>query len=48
VIAVEPSSSNLNKLKRNAEINGGRFAILHCAVGAKDGSAVLSGHKHEA
>jgi FkbM family methyltransferase len=46
-IAVEPSSSNLNKLKRNAEINGNRFAILHCAVGAKDGSAVLSGHKHE-
>jgi FkbM family methyltransferase len=48
VIAIEPWSPNLEKLNRNAEINGDRFAILHCAVGARDGSAVLGGHKHEA
>lgn len=46
-VAIEPWSPNLDRLKRNAEINGNRFAILHCAVGATDGSAVLGGRKHE-
>ena len=47
-IAIEPSSQNFAKLKNNAEINGGRFEALKCAVGAARGTARLSGTKHEA
>jgi FkbM family methyltransferase len=48
VIAIEPSSQNFAKLKHNAEINGGRFEIIKCAIGAARGTAWLSGTKHEA
>jgi len=47
-IAIEPSSQNFAKLKRNAEINGGRFEAMRCAIGASRGTARLSGTKHEA
>ena len=48
VIAIEPSSQNFAKLKHNAEINGGRFEIIECAIGAARGTARLSGTEHEA
>jgi FkbM family methyltransferase len=47
-IAIEPSSQNFAKLKNNAEINGNRFEIMKCAIGAARGTARLSGTKHEA
>jgi FkbM family methyltransferase len=47
-IAIEPSSQNFAKLCANAEINGGRFEVMKCAIGAARGSARLSGTKHEA
>ena len=47
-IAIEPSSQNFAKLKKNAEINGGRFEAMQCAIGASRGTARLSGTKHEA
>jgi FkbM family methyltransferase len=47
-IAIEPSSQNFAKLKNNAEINGGRFETMKCAIGAERGTARLSGTKHEA
>jgi FkbM family methyltransferase len=47
-IAIEPSSQNFAKLKTNAEINGGRFELMKCAIGAARGTARLSGTKHEA
>jgi FkbM family methyltransferase len=47
-IAVEPSSQNFAKLANNAEINGGRFEVMKCAIGAARGTARLSGTKHEA
>jgi FkbM family methyltransferase len=47
-IAIEPSSQNFAKLKNNAEINGNRFEIMKCAIGANRGTARLSGSKHEA
>lgn len=48
-IAIEASSRNAAKLRRNAEINGGRFAVRHQAIGATAGGiARLSGRKHEA
>jgi FkbM family methyltransferase len=47
-IAIEPSSQNFAKLKNNAEINGNRFEIMKCAIGAGRGTARLSGTKHEA
>jgi len=47
-IAIEPSSQNFVKLKNNAEINGNRFEIMKCAIGAERGTARLSGTKHEA
>jgi FkbM family methyltransferase len=48
VIAVEPSSQNFAKLANNAAINGNRFELLKCAIGAARGTARLSGTKHEA
>ena len=48
VIAIEPSSQNFAKLANNAEINGNRFEVMKCAIGAKRGTARLSGTKHEA
>ncbi|WP_407174729.1 FkbM family methyltransferase [Bradyrhizobium sp. STM 3562] len=48
VIAIEPSSQNFQKLANNARVNGDRFELMKCAVGAKRGSAQLSGTKHEA
>ena len=49
VIAIEASSVNAARLSRNAELNGGRFKILHRAVGATTGNQVwLGGAKHEA
>lgn len=47
-IAIEPSSQNFAKLANNAEINGGRFEVMKCAIGAARGTARLSGTKHEA
>jgi FkbM family methyltransferase len=47
-IAIEPSSQNFAKLKNNAEINGNRFEVMKCAIGAAPGTARLSGTKHEA
>ena len=47
-IAIEPSSQNFAKLKNNAEINGNRFEVMKCAIGAARGTARLSGTKHEA
>ena len=48
VIAIEPSSQNLAKLKKNAEINGSRFEVMKCAIAAARGTARLFGTKHEA
>jgi FkbM family methyltransferase len=47
-IAIEPSSQNFAKLKNNAKINGDRFEVIQCAIGAARGTARLSGTKHEA
>jgi FkbM family methyltransferase len=47
-IAIEPSSQNFVKLRNNAAINGNRFDVLKCAIGAARGTARLSGTKHEA
>ena len=47
-IAIEPSSQNFAKLKNNAEINGNRFEVMKCAIGASRATARLSGTKHEA
>src|SRR5437773_2492128 len=47
-IAVEPSSQNFSKLANNAKINGSRFDLMKCAIGATRGTARLSGTKHEA
>ncbi len=47
-IAVEPSSRNLPVLRNNSAINGGRFEVLHSAIGGTRGTARLSGVKHEA
>ena len=47
-IAIEPSSQNFAKLRNNAEINGNRFEVMKCAIGADRGTARLSGTKHEA
>ena len=47
-IAIEPSSQNFAKLGNNAEINGNRFELMKCAIGAARGTARLSGTKHEA
>jgi FkbM family methyltransferase len=48
VIAIEPSSQNFAKLKNNAEVNGNRFELMRCAIGAARGTARLTGTKHEA
>src|SRR5260221_5044388 len=47
-IAIEPSSQNFAKLANNATINGNRFEVMKCAIGATRGTARLSGTKHEA
>jgi FkbM family methyltransferase len=47
-IAIEPSSQNFTKLSNNAKLNGKRFEVMKCAIGAARGSARLSGTKHEA
>ena len=47
-IAIEPSSQNFAKLANNAQVNGNRFEAMKCAIGAKRGTARLSGTKHEA
>ena len=47
-IAIEPSSQNFAKLGNNAVINGNRFELMKCAIGATRGTAHLSGTKHEA
>jgi FkbM family methyltransferase len=47
-IAIEPSSQNFAKLANNAKINGDRFEVMKCAIGAARGTARLSGTKHEA
>jgi FkbM family methyltransferase len=47
-IAIEPSSENFSKLANNADINGNRFDVMKCAIGAGRGTARLSGTKHEA
>lgn len=47
-IAIEPSGANFPKLANNARINGNRFEVMKCAIGAGRGTARLSGTKHEA
>lgn len=47
-IAIEPSSQNLRILSNNAKANGGRFQVIHAAIGRARGKARLSGTKHEA
>lgn len=47
-IAIEPSGQNFPKLANNARINGNRFEVMKCAIGAARGTARLSGTKHEA
>jgi FkbM family methyltransferase len=47
-IAIEPSAQNFPKLANNARVNGNRFETMKCAIGAKRGTARLSGTKHEA
>ncbi|HZC95773.1 MAG TPA: FkbM family methyltransferase [Bradyrhizobium sp.] len=47
-IAIEPSSQNFPKLANNAKVNGNRFEVMKCAIGAARGTARLSGTKHEA
>jgi FkbM family methyltransferase len=47
-IAIEPSSQNIAKLINNAKVNGNRFEVMKCAIGAARGTARLSGTKHEA
>jgi FkbM family methyltransferase len=47
-IAIEPSAANFPKLANNARINGNRFEVMKCAIGASRGTARLSGTKHEA
>jgi FkbM family methyltransferase len=47
-IAIEPSSLNFGKLANNARVNGNRFELMKCAIGAAKGTARLSGTKHEA
>ncbi|WP_315763072.1 MULTISPECIES: FkbM family methyltransferase [unclassified Bradyrhizobium] len=48
VIAIEPSSKNFAKLANNARVNGDRFEVMPCAIGAARGTANLTGTKHEA
>jgi FkbM family methyltransferase len=48
VIAIEPSSANFSKLADNVRVNGGRFEVMKCAIGAARGTAQLTGTKHEA
>jgi FkbM family methyltransferase len=47
-IAIEPSGQNFPKLANNARLNGNRFEVMKCAIGAARGTARLSGTKHEA
>jgi FkbM family methyltransferase len=47
-VAIEPSAANFPKLANNARINGNRFEVMKCAIGAGRGTARLSGTKHEA
>jgi FkbM family methyltransferase len=47
-IAIEPSSQNFAKLANNARVNGDRFELMKCAIGASRGTAHLTGTKHEA
>ena len=47
-IAIEPSSQNFAKLANNARVNGERFELMKCAIGAGRGTAHLTGTKHEA
>ena len=47
-IAIEPSSQNFPKLANNAKVNGDRFELMKCAIGASRGKAYLTGTKHEA
>ncbi len=47
-IAIEPASQNFPKLVNNARVNGNRFELMKCAIGASRGTAHLSGTKHEA
>jgi FkbM family methyltransferase len=47
-IAIEPSAQNFPKLANNARVNGNRFEVMKCAIGAARGTARLSGTKHEA
>jgi len=47
-IAIEPSANNFARLAHNAAVNGHRFEVMKCAIGAERGTARLSGTKHEA
>lgn len=47
-VAIEPSSKNFARLTHNDRINCGRFKAVHAAIGETEGTARLSGTKHEA
>ena len=48
-IAIEADEGNFVHLKRNSQINGGRFETRHNAIHSKSGQEmVLYGNKHEA
>ncbi|MFC3693451.1 FkbM family methyltransferase [Chenggangzhangella methanolivorans] len=47
-IAIEAASTNAALLSANASLNGGRFEVIHAAIGERGGESVaLRGAKHE-
>lgn len=47
-IAIEAASANAALLSANAALNGGRFEVVHAAIGERGGESVsLRGAKHE-
>lgn len=48
-LAIEASPKNVERLERNARLNGNRFPCLNAAVGRTSGGyARITGHEHEA
>jgi FkbM family methyltransferase len=46
-LAIEASARNAALLKRNADLNGGRFTVLHAAIAAHSGHGFVHGARHE-
>ena len=44
-IAIEPSGQNFPKLANNARVNGNRFELMKCAIGAVTGHGAAVGHQ---